>query len=65
LVFKEDDNDESLNGSFDSFDPSLLLKITDFGLAHIIPLGSEKALMRQRCGTFYYTAPEISNVQPI
>ncbi len=55
----ESDND---NCSFDSYDPNQYIKITDFGLAHPIPLGSTKTYMKQRCGTYYYTAPEITNV---
>jgi serine/threonine protein kinase len=63
LIFKtEEEGEEELNESYDSFDPTQLLKITDFGLSHVIPLGSDKALMKQRCGTFSYTAPEIGNV---
>jgi serine/threonine protein kinase len=41
----------------------MLLKITDFGLSHVITPGSTKALMKQRCGTFAYTAPEVSSVK--
>jgi serine/threonine protein kinase len=63
LIFKtEEEGEEGLDESFESFDPTLLLKVTDFGLSHIIPPGSSKALMKQRCGTFAYTAPEINNV---
>lgn len=55
----ENDND---NNSLDSFDPTEYLKITDFGLSHPIPLGDTKTFMKFRCGTYYYTAPEITNV---
>ena len=51
-----------MDNSYDSFDPSVLLKITDFGLAHIIPPGSNKAYIKYKCGTFSYTAPEVTNV---
>jgi serine/threonine protein kinase len=44
--------------SIDSSDSHLVLKLTDFGLAHIIPSGQTKALMKVRCGTKGYTAPE-------
>lgn len=53
---------ENENNSIDSFDPNVFLKITDFGLSHPIPLGSNKTFMKFRCGTHYYTAPEIKNV---
>lgn len=56
--YENDDNDNSV----DSFDPSQYLKITDFGLSHPIPLGATKTYMKFRCGTYYYTAPEITNV---
>jgi len=70
LLFKNeldnsDDEYEKGNDDFhsvDSFDPGQYLKITDFGVSHPIPLGAKKTFMRFRCGTFYYTAPEITNV---
>jgi serine/threonine protein kinase len=62
LLFNSGD-DTDVNHSFDSYDESTVLKLTDFGLAHVIPLGSHKTLMKLRCGTFYYTAPEINNVR--
>jgi serine/threonine protein kinase len=62
LIFKSDDDEDEPNASFDSFDTNMMLKITDFGLAHIIPMGSNNAYMKQKCGTFNYTAPEIANV---
>jgi serine/threonine protein kinase len=68
LVFKsdlEDTGESELNASFDSFDSNMILKITDFGLSHIIPLGSEKTHMKQKCGTYAYLAPEIANVTVI
>ncbi len=58
----DSENDLSDNNSADSFDASLYLKITDFGVAHPIAMGSQKAYMKYKCGTYYYTAPEISNV---
>jgi len=70
LLFKNDkDVDDSEDygsdvdyNSVDSFDPNQFLKITDFGLAHPIAFGNTKTFMKYRCGTFYYTAPEITNV---
>lgn len=67
LLFKNDLNftDEDLdysNNSFDSFDANQFIKITDFGLAHAIYLGSTKTLMKFKSGTYYYIAPEITNV---
>ena len=70
LLFRNDmeitdeyDSDIDDNTSVDSFDPNQYLKITDFGLSHPIPLGSTKTFMKFRCGTYYYTAPEITNVK--
>jgi serine/threonine protein kinase len=65
---EESENYSSLNESFDindqcsvsSIDTNTFLKITDFGLAHLIPSGQKKALMKVRCGTFGYCAPEIT-----
>lgn len=70
LLFKNDldisseyNSENENNYSIDSFDPNVYLKICDFGLAHVIPSGSNKAFMKYKCGTFYYTAPEIKNVK--
>lgn len=72
LLFKHDDNEQDEldendddNLSTDSFDPSLLLKLTDFGLSHVLASGNTKAHMKLKCGTFAYTAPEIANVYNI
>jgi hypothetical protein len=48
--------------SDEHFDPHVLLKISDFGLAHVIKQGQEKAFIKHRCGTFNYTAPEVHDV---
>lgn len=39
-----------------------ILKLADFGLAHVIPEGESKAFMQYPCGTFAYVAPEITKV---
>ena len=65
LLFKSDEGeDDVMNSSFDLFDPHILLKITDFGLAHAIKLGDDRAHMKYKCGTFNYTAPEVKDVSP-
>jgi serine/threonine protein kinase len=38
------------------------VKITDFGLAHIISQGNTKAYLKYSCGSFGYSAPEKKNV---
>lgn len=68
LLFKNNldltNGDDYQEDSFsaDSFDATENIKITDFGLSHIIPLGSSKTLMKFKSGSFYYMAPEIKNV---
>jgi serine/threonine protein kinase len=54
-------NDDDL--SISSFDANTFIKVCDFGFAHIIPFGIQKAYMKFKTGTFAYTAPEISNVK--
>lgn len=56
-------NDENETGSVDSsLDPNITLKVTDFGLAHIIPEGQNKTYMKFRAGTTEYKAPEVKDV---
>lgn len=65
LVFSPENNadQKDLNNSCnDSYDSPQILRITDFGLSHIIPAKSTKAYMKYRCGTHVYTAPEITHV---
>lgn len=57
--YSESGTDESMM----TYDPNSLLKLTDFGLAHIIPSGRKKAFMKYKCGTFGYSAPEIGKVK--
>ncbi len=52
--------DENLQLSVTSLYTNSYLKITDFGLSHFIPSGQDKAYMKYRCGTFGYSAPEIT-----
>jgi len=46
----------------DSYSEDYYLKLTDFGFSHVIPKGSTKAFMKLPCGTYYYMAPEITEV---
>ena len=65
MPFKNEyDLDDSQNDidSCDSFDANLYLKISDFGISHPIQPNTGKAYIKFRCGTFYYTAPEVENV---
>ncbi len=55
-------NESSSNMVDESFTDDYYLKITDFGYAHIIPEGFDKTFMKYPCGTFPYTAPEITKV---
>lgn len=61
----EGDLEENLEeSSIISLNPNEhVLKISDFGLSHIIPEGSDKAFMKFPCGTFAYTAPEVGKVK--
>lgn len=43
-------------------DNDLVLKVMDFGLAHIIPNKEQTAFMKYKCGTFNYRAPEVQDV---
>jgi serine/threonine protein kinase len=67
LFYNNEDKEENLSHKSDfnsllSFDPDSYLKITDFGLSHIIPFEHKKAYMKLKCGTFGYSAPEITKV---
>ena len=63
MLFKYE-NDDLLSQSDcnDSFDENLFLKISDFGISHPIHLNTGKAYIKFKCGTHYYTAPEVKNV---
>ena len=39
-----------------------VLKITDFGLAHLLSGSNDKVFMKYRAGTFEYKAPEVKDV---
>jgi serine/threonine-protein kinase Chk2 len=64
LLFKNENSENNENDSIDEeyFD-DYFLKITDFGYAHVIPNDSDKAYMKLPCGTFAYTAPEVTKVK--
>ena len=55
--------DDSENLSMDK--KNHIVKITDFGLAHIISEGNTKAYLKYPCGSFGYSAPEKKNVSYI
>ena len=62
---EENENEEILNTSnesSESYNPNLLLKLTDFGVCH--PLSFEgSSLMKLSTGTHEYKAPEARNVK--
>jgi serine/threonine protein kinase len=39
------------------------LKITDFGLAHLLSGNNDKVYMKYRAGTYEYKAPEVKDVK--
>jgi serine/threonine protein kinase len=59
-------NDDILENSFTSYEEitehTSILKLTDFGLSHIIPEKEKLAYARYTCGTHNYKAPELINV---
>jgi serine/threonine protein kinase len=78
----DSDSDSDNNSdcdSNDSFDENVYLKISDFGISHVIQINSNsnlnlnsdegningKAYMKYKCGTYYYTAPEVKDVEDI
>lgn len=66
LLFKNESMNMSNNNSSygdESIIEDYFLKLTDFGMAHVIPEGCEKAFMKYPCGTFQYTAPEVTKVK--
>jgi serine/threonine protein kinase len=62
-VIDEEEEEADDNDSMASYDPNTMLKVTDFGLAHIINRDSDKAYMKFRAGTHEYIAPEIKDVK--
>ena len=46
----------------ESIDPSIHLKLSDFGLSLILNPATQKAFMPLKAGTFNYLAPEVGNV---
>ncbi len=61
LLFQHSDLDESLEED-EIFDK---IKLTDFGLAHLVNTKTGKAYMKYRAGTMEYKAPEIKDVNSI
>jgi len=59
----DDSQSDSDSDSCDSFDANVFLKISDFGISHPIQMNTGKAYIKYTCGTFYYTAPEVTNVK--
>jgi serine/threonine protein kinase len=62
IIFESEDKDIDMNVSDCSYDPNVVVKISDFGLSHLISNGSNKAYLKYKCGTHSYTAPEVINV---
>jgi serine/threonine protein kinase len=54
--------DVDLNESNYSYSNNHVVKISDFGLSHLIPTGSSKAYLKYKCGTHAYTAPKVVSV---
>ncbi len=56
--------DNSSDYSFNTYEDEndTIIKLTDFGLAHIIPEGEQLAYAKFICGTHAYKAPELKNV---
>ena len=50
---------------YDEINYDCSIKLTDFGLAHIIPDGEQFAFAKFSCGTHQYKAPEVTNVKII
>jgi len=49
------DDDSNMSGELDELQ---IVKLTDFGLAHIISQDNSKTFMKYHCGSFGYSAPE-------
>ena len=71
LLFRSENLVESLNiddelslNSSDENEEMLerMIKLTDFGLSHRIPIGQSKAYLKFPFGSYGYTAPEIKSV---
>ena len=71
LLFIENSNSESNNNidedenSMDNDDDEEIdsvVKLTDFGLSHIISNGNTKAFLKFPCGSYGYSAPEKKSV---
>lgn len=58
-------NNICLDDSSYTVDDPGYIKLSDFGLAHLIPNGANKAYLKFKCGTFNYTAPEVKDVNII
>jgi len=51
-------NDELEDNNFFGEIEEEIIKLTDFGLSHIISKGNTKTFMKYHCGSFGYSAPE-------
>jgi len=59
---KKESNDEDIESNDEEeFEQEHRIKITDFGLAHIISKDNKKAYLKYICGTNGYIAPEKKN----
>jgi serine/threonine protein kinase len=58
----DDDTDSSFTSYEDITEHTSVLKLTDFGLSHMIPEKEKVAFAKFSCGTHNYKAPELINV---
>ena len=55
--------DNILSNKLESEDRIPIVKICDFGIAHIKDNKTDTFIMEKRSGTYSYIAPEVKNVQ--
>ena len=54
--------EDSENLSAEADDEDQIVKLTDFGLSHIISQGNTKTYIKYPCGSYGYSAPEKKSV---
>ena len=60
--YENRDNQSDIDDEEDYEENERLVKLTDFGLSHIISNGNFKAYMKHPLGTYGYIAPEVKSV---
>ena len=68
LIFQaQEDEAVCLDTSYDEYSNETVdkIKLTDFGLAHIVNKKTNKAYMKFRAGTNEYKAPEVKDVKKL